>query len=242
VYGLIIIENGLSSIGLQNLSPVEERIVKALESSPTEYRYRNLGELRFELRMRERFIVNARSMDEGDAKFAAFEHSYFNSTFWIKTPYGYRLRDSKLPSEAIEDIFTNSSAYSFECVTSIVLIYYKSILDTIRTSYFNQLFSPLLVWGHNYDDDMSMVTYEGVDYIPGDVYYFSNPDYDDPIWMGENSVFLEENQYFGHGVGIMTHDEMIEALNTLRKKDATESAFLLQQVTRLKFSDLYRYA
>ena len=121
-------------------------------------------------------------------------------------------------------------------------IYYKSILDTIRTSYFNQLFSPLLVWGHNYDDDMSMVTYEGVDYIPGDVYYFSNPDYDDPIWMGENSVFLEENQYFGHGVGIMTHDEMIEALNTLRKKDATESAFLLQQVTRLKFSDLYRYA
>ncbi|NMH69820.1 protein-glutamine gamma-glutamyltransferase [Bacillus sp. RO3] len=239
---MIIIENGLSPKGLTDLSPAGESIVKALDKSPTEYRYSSKDELRFELKMREQFMTNARSMDEGDAKFAAFEYSYFNPAFWMKTPFGYRLRDTKLPSEAINDVFTNSSAYSFECVTSIVLIYYKSILDTIRTSYFNQLFSPLLVWGHHYDDDMMMVTYEGVDYIPGDVYYFSNPDYDDPIWMGENSVFLSEDQYFGHGVGIKTHDEMIEALNTLRKKDATRSAFLLQQVTRLKFSDLYRYA
>jgi protein-glutamine gamma-glutamyltransferase len=241
VYGLIIIENESTPKDLPNLSTVEENIFITLKESPTEYRYGNLPELKYELKVRERIIANAKKMNESDATFSAFEHSKFNPTFWTKTPYGYQLKESKLPSEAIDDIFTNSSAYSFECVTSIVLLYYKSILDTIKPAYFNELYSHLLVWGHNYDDDLPMVTYKGLDYIPGDVYYFFNPDFEDPIWMGENSVFIKEDQYFGHGVGLMTHDEMIEALNTLRKKNATKSAYLLEQVTRLKFSDLYRY-
>jgi protein-glutamine gamma-glutamyltransferase len=241
VSGLIIIENESTPKDLPNLSPVEENIFTSLKESPTDYRYRNLTELKYELKLRERIIANAKNMNESDATFSAFEHSKFNPIYWTKTPYGYQLKESKLPSDAIDDIFTNSSAYSFECVTSIVLIYYKSILDTIKTSYFNERYTPLLVWGHNYDDDLPMVTYEGLDYIPGDVYYFYNPDFEDPIWMGENSVFIKEDQYFGHGVGLMTHDEMIEALNTLRKKEATKSAYLLEQVTRLKVSDLYRY-
>ncbi|WP_240794266.1 protein-glutamine gamma-glutamyltransferase [Bacillus sp. BHET2] len=235
-------ENELSPSALPDLTPVQETIFNTLKESPTDYRYRNLGELKYELKIRERIIANAKQLNESDAKFSAFEHSNFNSAFWLKTPYGYTLKESKLPSDAIEDIFTNSSAYSFECVTSIVLIYYKSILDTITTRNFNQLFSPLIVWGHNFNDHLGMVTYKGLDYIPGDVYYFFNPDFEDPIWMGENSVFIKEDQYFGHGVGLVTHDEMIEALNTLRKKDAKESAYLLNQVTRLKFSELYRYA
>lgn len=238
---MIIIENESTPKDLPNLTSVEENIFSTLKESPTEYRYRNLPELKYELKVRERIISNAKKMNESDATFSAFEHSKFNPTFWTKTPYGYQLKESKLPSDAIDDIFTNSSAYSFECVTSIVLLYYKSILDTINPSYFNELYSHLLVWGHNYDDDLPMVTYKGLDYIPGDVYYFFNPDFEDPIWMGENSVFIKEDQYFGHGVGLMTHDEMIEALNTLRKKDAKKSAYLLEQVTRLKFSDLYRY-
>ena len=239
---MIVIENEISPTALPDLTPVEETIFHALKESPTDYRFRHLGELKYEMKIRERIVTNAIHLNESDAKFSAFEHSNFNSAFWMKTPYGYRLKESKLPADAIEDIFTNSSAYSFECVTSIVLIYYKSILDTIKTPIFNQLFSPLLVWGHNYNDSLGMVTYKGLDYIPGDVYYFFNPDFEDPIWMGENSVFIKEDQYFGHGVGIETHDEMIEALNTLRKKDAKESAYLLNQVTRLKFSELYRYA
>ena len=238
---MIIIENETAPKDLPNLTSVQERIFTSLKESPTDYRYLNLTELKYELKVRERIIANAKDMNEGDATFSAFEHSKFNPIYWIKTPFGYQLKESKLPSAAIEDVFTNSSAYSFECVTSIVLIYYKSILDTISTPYFNRLYSSLLVWGHNYDDDLPMVTYEGLDYIPGDVYYFFNPDFEDPIWMGENSVFIKEDQYFGHGVGLMTHDEMIEALNTLRKKEATKSAYLLEQVTRLKFSDLYRY-
>ncbi|BCB04939.1 protein-glutamine gamma-glutamyltransferase [Bacillus sp. KH172YL63] len=238
---MIVISNELPLKTLPDLTPVEEIIFQTLKGSPTDYRYQHLGELKYELKIRERIISNAKALNESDAKFSAFEHSTFNTAYWDKTPYGYRLKESKRPSDGIEDIFTNSSAYSFECVTSIVLIYYKSILDTIRTSSFNELFSPLLVWGHHYDDDMGMVTYEGLDYIPGDVYYFYNPDFEDPIWMGENSVFLKENEYFGHGVGVVSHDEMIDALNTLRKKDAKESAYLLNQVTRLKFSELYRF-
>ncbi|WP_156509871.1 protein-glutamine gamma-glutamyltransferase [Rossellomorea aquimaris] len=238
---MISISDGSFSKNATKLTSNEKKILNALENSPTEYQYRNLDELYYEIRLREKIITNSRLLNDSDAKFSSFEHSYFNPTFWTKQNNGYLLNKGKRPSEAIEDIFTNSSAYSFECVTSIVLIYYKSILDTINTHYFNELFSQLLVWGHHFDSDLSMVTYEGLDYIPGDVYYFYNPDFEDPIWMGENSVYLEEGQYFGHGIGIVTHNEMVEALNSLRKEDAKKDAYLLEQVTRLVFSDFYLY-
>ncbi len=237
---MILISNG-TSINDIKLTSTENRIVAALKSSPTKYQYSDLRELQLELKLRKNIITASKEMNDGDAQFASFEHSYFNPTYWIKTRKGYLLKEGKSPSEAIEDVFINSSQYAFQCVTSIVLIYYKTILDSIKKEYFNELFSSLLVWDHNYDKDLAMVTYEGMDYIPGDVYYFYNPDFEDPIWMGENAVFLEEDQYFGHGIGILTHDKMVETINTLRKKDAQKSAYLLNQVTRLRFSDFIRY-
>ncbi|MCA1056261.1 protein-glutamine gamma-glutamyltransferase [Rossellomorea aquimaris] len=238
---MIILNDGSSTNGLKGSSPTETMILNALEKSKIRYEYTDLKELAFELKVRDRIITNSRILNDSAAIFATFPNSSFNPYYWIKTMSGYRLRPGMRPSAAIRDVFEHSYLYSFECVTTVVLVYYKSILDTIRTDYFDRLYSPMIIWGHNFNDAMHMVTYEGIDNIPGDVYYFSNPDYEDPIWMGENSVFLEKNQYFGHGIGIVTHQKMIEALNTLRKPNATRSAFQLNQTTRLDFAALYKY-
>jgi protein-glutamine gamma-glutamyltransferase len=239
---MIILNDGSAISSLKGLSPTESIVLSAIEKSKIRYEYTNLKELAFELKIRERIIINSRLLNSSAAMFATFPDSSFNPYYWIKTIEGYRLRAGRRPSAAIRDIFENSYLYSFECVTAVVLIYYKSILDSIRPEYFDRLYTPLLIWGHNFNDAMHMVTYEGIDNIPGDVYYFSNPDYEDPIWMGENAVFLEYNQYFGHGIGIVTHSKMIEALNTLRRINAVRSAFQLEQTTRLDFSELYKYS
>jgi protein-glutamine gamma-glutamyltransferase len=239
---MITLENGSSTAGLKGLSPAQANILNAIEQSKIKYEYNHLEELAFELKLRERIIINSRMLNSNAATFATFPNSSFNPYYWIKTMSGYRLRETRRPSAAIRDVFENSYLYSFECVTAVVLIFYKSILDIIRPEYFDRLYSPMLIWGHNFNDAMHMVTYEGIDNIPGDVYYFSNPDYEDPIWMGENAVLLEKNQYFGHGIGIVTHSKMIEALNTLRRMNATRSAFQLNQTTRLQFPELYKYA
>ncbi|MGR3765155.1 protein-glutamine gamma-glutamyltransferase [Rossellomorea sp. NS-SX7] len=239
---MIILKDDSSTSSLKGLSPTESMILNAIEKSKIRYEYNNLKEIAFELKVRERITMNSRLLNSSAATFATFPNSSFNPYYWIKTMNGYRLRAGRRPSAAIKDVFENSYLYSFECVTTVVLIYYKSILDTIRPEYFDRLYSPMLIWGHNFNDAMYMVTYEGIDNIPGDVFYFSNPDYEDPIWMGENAVLLEKDQYFGHGIGIVTHDKMVEALNTLRKMNAVKSAFLLNQTTRLDFTELYKYS
>jgi len=158
--------------------PDEQRaIYEALNNSPMDYNFQSKDQLKFEINMRTHILQNAKKIDEGDSEFSAFADSRFNPAFWIKTPYGYELRRGRLPSDAIRDVFTNSALYSFECVTTIVLIYYKSILDSIEPSIFNDLYSHLFIWGSNYNENLWMETYRGVDRIPGDVYYFYNPDY-----------------------------------------------------------------
>lgn len=239
---MIILKDGSSTTNLKGLPASAPLILNALEKSKIRYEYNDLKELSFEVKMRDRIIENSRWLNNSAATFSAFASSSFNPYYWIKTMSGYRLRPGKRPSAAIRDVFENPYLYSFECVTTVVLLYYKSILDTIRPEYFDRLYSPMLIWGHNYNDAMHMETYEGVDNIPGDVHYFYNPDYGDPIWMGENAVYLGPDQYFGHGIGIVTHDKMIEALNTLRKINAVQSAYLLNQTTRLNFSELYKYS
>ncbi|MCM2589420.1 protein-glutamine gamma-glutamyltransferase [Rossellomorea marisflavi] len=222
--------------------PDEQRaIYEALNNSPMDYDFPSKDQLKFEITMRTHILQNARKIDEGDSEFSAFADSRFNPAFWIKTPYGYELRRGRLPSDAIRDVFTNSALYSFECVTTIVLIYYKSILDSIEPSIFNDLYSHLFIWGSNYNENLWMETYRGVDRIPGDVYYFYNPDYADPIWMGENSVYMADDLYFGHGIGMVSHKKMIEALDTLRIEGAKKSAYLLNQVTRLNSARFYPY-
>lgn len=213
-----------------------------LLNSSEVHRYVHSRELLFELMLRENMINSANALNESEVEFSVFQTSKFHSVYWSKTSRGYMLKPNVLPSDAIKDIFHNGSEYGFECSTAIVVIFYYAVLQSIDERAFNRLFNHLLVWDWSYDEDLGIITKVGSDFIPGDVMYFYNPDYHNPVWIGENVVFLGEDKYFGHGIGIGTAEEMIKALNTLRKTDATRSAHLIHQHSRLNFKYLSQFS
>ncbi|MEH7524687.1 protein-glutamine gamma-glutamyltransferase [Bacillus sp. JJ1503] len=239
---MIIISSYEIKPNQSNFQGTEREIFIALESSPSIHQYDSLHELLFDIRLRKHIILAAKDLQKSEATFTPFITSKFNPRIWTKIKYGYLLNPSIQPSDAIKDVFKNGKEYAFECSTAIVFIYYKAVLDLISVSYFNTLFQRLLVWDWNYDSDLSIVTKIGSDFIPGDVVYFFNPDYGHPVWTGENAVYLGDGLYFGHGIGIKTEEEMIKTLNTLRRKNATRSAYLISQHSRLNTKYLSQFA
>lgn len=230
------------SIPVQSLQGYQKDIYMEMEKSYERFEYFSSEELRFELRLRENIIKAAIDLNESGAVFTSFQYSTFNPAYWVKGMNGYLLRPDVLPAEAIRDIYSNGQMYGFECSTAMVIVFYKAVLDSIRYSAFNYLFNNLLVWNWNYDPDLQIITKRGEAYIPGDVIYFANPDYKEPIWIGANTVVLGRNQYYAHGIGIKTAAEMIAALNSLRKEGATRSAYLLKQHSRLNTRYLSQFA
>ena len=224
------------------LSSKQAEIFHFLKNSSEVYRYVHSRELLFELMLREKMINSANVMNESEVEFSIFQTSKFNPEYWLKTSRGYMLKPNVLPSDAIKDIFHNGTEYGFECSTAIVVIFYYAVLQSIDVRVFNRLFNHLLVWDWSYDEDLGIITKVGSDFIPGDVMYFYNPDYDNPVWIGENVVFLGEDKYFGHGIGIGTAEETIKALNTLRKEGATRSAHLIHQHSRLNYKYLSQFS
>ena len=225
-----------------NLQPMEMEVYDSLERSPDIFSFFNIGELLFEIKLRKNIMNAAHDLKKSGAVFTSFEHSNFNPVYWVRSARGYILRPDVVPSHAINDVFQNGRLYGFECSTAMVLIFYKAVLDSIRTSEFNHLFGGLLVWNWNYDPDLAIITKKGRNFVLGDVVYFYNPDHDKPIWLGENAVVMGGGLYFGHGIGLMTAQEMINALNTLRRPGAVRSAFLLDQHSRLDSKYLYRFS
>ncbi|CAM3765776.1 protein-glutamine gamma-glutamyltransferase [Mesobacillus thioparans] len=227
---------------LQNLSGKQREIYDHLDQSLTLFEYDSTFQLLFEISLREQIIEAALKLKEASVAFTSFKYSKFNPIYWTKGPRGYLLNPNVRPSDAIADIFENGEEYGFECSTAMVIIFYKAVLESIRITDFNYLFRGLLVWNWNYDPDLAIITLEGSEFIPGDVVYFMNPDFELPIWRGENAVVLGKGLYYGHGIGIGTADEMIEALNTLRKKGSTTSAYMLKQHSRLNFKYLSQFS
>lgn len=224
------------------LSQVEANIYKELQTSMEPHYFHSWRHLFFELRLRKNIMEAAKKLDASGAVFRVFNESSFNPFYWTKTRSGYRLKPNVSPAEAIKDIFENGQEYGFECSTAIVIIYYYAVLQSIQLDAFNYLFQGLLVWDWSYDEDLRIITKVGTNFIPGDVLYFYNPDYMYPVWIGENTVYLGDNMYFGHGIGIKTKEEMIAALNSLRKPNAKKSAHLLSQHSRLDSNYLLNFS
>ncbi|KKK34416.1 protein-glutamine gamma-glutamyltransferase [Mesobacillus campisalis] len=239
---MIRIATAPNGIHPDSLQGVKREIFMAMNASREIFSFFTPGELLFELQLRENIMNAAHQMHQSGAAFTTFQYSQFNPAYWVRSSRGYLLRPDVLPSDAIRDVFNNGKIYGFECSTAMVFIFYKAVLDSIRPSDFNYLFGGLLVWNWNYDPDLVIVTRRGTEFIPGDVVYFYNPDHKQVIWLGENAVFLGNDQYFGHGIGVKMAKEMIEALNTLRKEGATRSAYLLNQHSRLDAKYFHRYA
>ncbi len=227
-----------------NFSQSEAAIIEMMGKYSKVYEFSTLEALEFELALRQETIKSAILLFKSGARFATFRTSRCNPQYWIRNNKGgFALRPDVLPKSAIDDIFNNGSKYAFECATAIVIVYYKAVSESIKKDQFNRLFADLLLYDWNYDEDLRLDLQNGTDYLPGDCLYFSNPQHDPktPEWQGENTILLEENLYYGHGIGIGTKQQMIQVLNKKREKNADKSAFLEEQTLRLDYNYLSQF-
>ena len=232
-----------NDIGLT--SNTQNMIVKLMLESPLVYEYQTLEDLSFELKLRENITLSAQMMYRSGAQFAVFENSRCNPRYWLLTNVGgFQLKQDVKPSEAILDIFRNGSHYAFECAGAMLIIYYHAALNLIGEFSFNQLFSNIYIYSWNSDPDLGLGSSYLDVFLPGDIVYFNNPDFDPrgPNWRGENAVVLGNGLYFGHGPGIVRAEQIIKGLNGLRKPRAKQSAYLMNIVVRPSFKNLKKLA
>ena len=107
---------------------------------------------------------------------------------------------------------------------------------------FNRYFQNLYLYSWHFDSDLGITSTPSHQFLPGDVVYFNNPDVNPQTswWRGENAVVLEDDTYFGHGLGIRTKEKVIQYLNKMRKPNSNQSAYLMDRVTRPNFIHLAR--
>lgn len=230
---------------------IESQLLNKMSQSTGKYTFDSLDQLKFELRLRKEIVNAAMALYKSRLNFAVFHKSKCNPDFWDRTDNGgFQLKPGAEPAAAIDDIFINGGKYATECATAMVIVYYKALLSVFGKDLFNKLFPKiyLMNW-HSLDPLLREAgTPKPVtDILLGDRGYFANPDVnpETPQWQGENVIVLPDSLYYGHGIGIMTADRIIYALNGNRKPDATQSAYFLNSAARPNFkklSDLYQKA
>ncbi len=223
---------------------LERKIAEQLASSKDVYSYDSLNQLNFGIKLRVNIVGAARELDGNDMSFTTFRKSKCNTDYWHRTDEGgFLLKEDIKPSDAIKDIFINSSEYGTECATAIVIIYYKALVDLLPEELFNEMFPSIYLLDWQYiSRNLYIEQYGNVtEFFPGDCQYFKNPDVNPatPEWQGENVINLGNGTYFGHGIGIKSANGIIRALNKNRKRVATESAFLTDFATRLNSKQIF---
>ncbi|WP_036720140.1 protein-glutamine gamma-glutamyltransferase [Paenibacillus harenae] len=241
---ILVAGSSIFQINPLGLSELEREILREKQRSPVTYRYSSLDALEFELKMRYHTVEAAKAMYASGVSFATFDTSRCNERLWIRTPNGgFQLRRGVLPSVGINDIFYNGRLYAFECAGAIIIVFYKAALDTLGDAVFNAYFQNLFLRDWQHDRDLSLITVNNRnEAYPGDVLYFKNPDHDPdtPEWQGENVVMLDDNLYFGHGIGIESGQDIIAALNRMRRPGSRISAYLQDLVVYPDFEFLRR--
>lgn len=223
----------------------ERNIMELLISSQSVIHFEDPDELKFEISMRVRILDASVDLYKGRLRFRTFKESFCNERFWTRMDNGgFMLKDGILPSDGIKDIFTNTKEYGTECATAIVIIYYKAVLDVYSAELFNSTFGSIILMNWlNMSPKLGVVTHRSPPvYLPGDCRYFKNPDVNPltPEWQGENAIFFENDNYYGHGIGMVTGDMIIKILNSNRFEGAEQSAYLLETATRPDFKGLWR--
>lgn len=221
----------------KNLNPP----LKELIETPVQFDYHSIAELMFELHLRMNIVESAKAAHKSGAKFATFVKTYGNTAYWRVSPEGaLELKYKMPPSKAIRDIVENGPFYAFECATAIVVIYYLALLKTIGEEKFDATFDRIILYDWHYEK-LPIYTETGHHFFLGDCLYFKNPEFDPQKaqWRGENVILLEKDKYFAHGLGILNAQQIIDKLNSFRRKGAVQSAYLLSQATRLDIPSLY---
>lgn len=240
----MILVSGSNSIQLDplTLTELERKILRQKQQSSIIYRYPSTDALEFELKMRLHIVEAAKALYASRVDFATFANSRSNEQYWTRTDNGgFQLKSGVLPSVGINDIFINGHLYGFECAGAIIIMLYKAVLDTVGDAVFNTYFPNLYLRDWQHDRDLQLITtYNKDEAYAGDVLYFKNPghDKDTPEWQGENVIMLDDNLYFGHGIGIESGQDIIAALNRMREPGSTISAYLQDLVVSPDFEYL----
>jgi protein-glutamine gamma-glutamyltransferase len=221
-------------------------IVEFKQRSPISYHYRSLERLQFEMILRARIVEAAEALNQNGVSFSTFATARCNEQFWDLTEKGgFRIKAGVTPAQGIRDIFVNGHKYAFECATAMVIVLYKGVLDSILESEFNRIFADMLLYDWHYDSDLKLIQEQGSHKaVSGDILYFNNPDVSPktPEWKGENVVKLREDSFYGHGIGILTAQGIIDSLNRHRRPGATTSAYLTNEVIYPDFAYLSQFA
>lgn len=237
--------NGIEEIpGSQGFTEAQRAAAMKLLNSRESFSYDNSRQLQFEITYRANIVSSAYALKDSGARFATFQTARANRDFWILTAYGgFLIRPDVTPADAITDIFVNGRKYGFECTTSMMIILYKGLLETIGPTTFNQLFRGLLLFSTEHDEDLQLTGVQQGEPLPGDIRYIQNPEYHPatPQWQGENLIDLGNGMFFGHGIGVGMLGEFIEVLNQRRRPGATTSAFLTAQIIRPNFRRMAEY-
>lgn len=99
-------------------------------------------------------------MNDSNVHFARFKSSRCNPQYWhLSSVGGFLLKRGVKPSDAIQDIYLNSSLYAFECATGMVIIFYYAVLNLIGESLFNQLFQRIYLYSWHADSDLGIRGY-----------------------------------------------------------------------------------
>ncbi|WP_082234478.1 protein-glutamine gamma-glutamyltransferase [Halobacillus massiliensis] len=223
----------------------DKKIIQYMQASPSVFSFPSNREFNFEVTMRKNIMLSAEAMSKSSASFADFTNSRANPQYWSVTPFGgFQILPGVKPSDALLDIFNNGEKYAFECAGAMLMILYRAALLSIGERNFNQLFQGLFIYSWHSDSDLGLNPVTTRNLIPGDIAYFNNPQFDPatPYWRGENAVYLGNDQYFGHGIGVISSRELIDILNSLRMPGAYQSAYLTDLVVRPSFSHLARFA
>lgn len=222
---------------------IQRKIIEILAVSTETYSYRTLEQLKFEIDLRMSIIKASRELNDSDFSFKVFRKAICNLDYWELTAEGgFLLKKNIKPSDAIRDIYKNSSKYGTECATAIVILYYKAVVDIYPQELFDSMFLNiyLMDWQHT-NNNLRIDYYANEkDYLPGDCRYFRNPDVNPvtPQWQGENAIDLGNGTYYGHGIGIRKAEGIIASLNKQRKDGATKEAYLIDSATRPNFKYL----
>ncbi|SHI19048.1 protein-glutamine gamma-glutamyltransferase [Sporobacter termitidis DSM 10068] len=230
---------------------MERSMLNTLSSSPERYTYDSLNQLKFELRMRKEIVAAANALNRSNLSFEVFRDSRCNPTYWRRRgDGGFELKPGVRASDAIRDIYRNSSRYGTECATAMQIIYYKALVEIFPEDAFNRMFPNITLM--NWHDIAPQLREVGMmhrkrDYLPGDRRYFPNPDVDPetPEWQGENVIVMGDGTYYGHGMGRHRPDAIIRALNENRRRHATREAYLMDSAAEpdfKRFSNLYDQA
>ena len=245
---MIIISNDIvkSDTFINEYRPnsMQRDIITKMDLSKERYEYNSLNQLQFELELRKNIVITAERLNKSSVSFKTFPKSKCNTNYWDRTTEGgFILKNGVTPSDAIKDIFINSYKYGTECATAMIIIYYQAMLNIFGDKFFNELFPKIQLMNWHYIDNiLEDIGYikKRSDYFPGDRRYVVNPDVNPakPEWQGENVMYLGNEVYFGHGIGITNMNEIISALDKYRIEGAKETAHLLDSAARINFKDL----